>query len=510
MISCLLLLTLVGSASCEVMKLTTHNFSLTKKDNDFLLVFFHGEDCNYCDKVLGILRSIEEDFAETHPLLRYAYINLDDNETVKENEEVLSYPELRFYFHGEVFAMYIEAIDEKKIKSFINDHMEEPKPAKLIKGERDYQLFRNTQKAIYFGLPEVTDAFQLFCDNISRIFPDIPVFWAETHGRFDSRIVYDEDEKYFYHFKFKRNYDLGDKELTARDGFKTGALVPFIMKLTKPTVQILNGSVLNNILNDGIKAIVLFDRTLSSPLANRFEIAALKANFTAIFAKATVEESNAQILAKTLGLEESEFPAIRAVESKNGKYIKYKMEKELNQKNINNFFYDFGISDLKPYYKSGKYENNFGRDFHRYNRKQLMKVLDQGKKDLFVAYIGKWCPDCSGIQTVFADTIKKIVYNKDSIIFALVDVDENDVETQLKQQLPSVQLYRRLRSKQPLLFDKKLSVDGILDYLEDKLGKEFRGEVEEEEDIEADEEDSAEEVDEMAEFNQEFKEEQDL
>ena len=474
--------------SKEVLKLTTKNFKTTKNSSEYLLVLFHETECPYCKEVISHLTELNTETAEKYPSLKFATLNVEENETIEEEEDIQKSPELRLYLNGDVFAFYVDSINKQKVTEFIEDILDEQKTAKIIKTEKDYQNFKNTDFAIYFGLPEITELNIIYVNNIARIFPDVPVFWAETHGKFDGRIIADEDEKFFYHFKFKRNFDDGDKSFNAREGLRTSAIIRAIRQFQVPTIQTLTPTLLRNIINEGIDAVVLFDRTLSGPLINKFEIAALKANYSAIFIKTTIDDSNAQILAKVLGVEEADFPVLRCIRTVAGKQQKYKFEGDFSQKNINNFIYDFGKKQLEEYFKSGKYVNNFDKEFHKYNRKQFAKVLDKGSKDVFVGFIGKWCPDCGGVQTVLVDLNKKITVNRDTIILASIDTDENDIDSVLSQQLPAIQLYKRLHSKKPILYKDKFTAENIIKFLEKELGRKFAREDDAEDEEQFDEE----------------------
>lgn len=468
----------------QILKLHSKNFKTTKNSIDYLIVLMHETECSFCKNVIDIFVQLIPEYAEKYPNLRFATVDVEENETVKEVENVQSIPELRLYLNGDIFALYTDSFDKKKFDSYVQDILDETKTAKLIKTEKDYQIFKNTEIAVFFGLPEVTERNTLYCNNIARMFPSLPIFWAETHGKFDSRIVNDEDEEFLYHFKFKRTLDDGDKEFKVKEGFDSAGIVHWIMKLQKPTVQTMNPKLLSAIMNEGVRGMIIYDRTLSSPLINRFELGALKANYSAIFVKATLDDSNAQVLAKVLGIEEGEFPVLRAIQAVDGRYKKYKFEGEFTQKNINNFIYDFGENQLEEYYKSGKYVNNFGKEFSRFNRKQFNKVINQGQKDVFVGYIGKWCPDCSGVQTVLVDVNKKMKLNRETVILAIIDTDENDIEGVLKQQLPSIQLYKRRQARNPILFTDKFTAENVIKFLEKELDRKFAGEDEDEEEEE--------------------------
>jgi thioredoxin-like negative regulator of GroEL len=456
-----------------LLKLTTKTFQNVRETSPYLLVFFHENECTYCEKMLKILEDLRVEFAEKHPTVRFATVDVEDNETVKEDEGIIKTPELRLYMDGDTFALYIDAMAKEKISAWIDRLFEEDATARQIKTERDYQTYKTTPVSAFFSVPEITERNRKYVNNLARIFPKVPFFWAETHSKFDDRIVPDEEERYFFHFKFKRNFDDGDKEYKAVEGFRPESIIRLLNRLSKPAVEPLTGETLNNILSEGLRAVVVFDRTLNTPLMNRFEFAALKSNDTCVFIKSTIDDSNAQILARKLGVEEAEFPAMRAMVTENGQLKKYKFDGEFTQRKIFNFLYDFEHNDLKEYQKSGKYVNNYGREFHKYNRNQFLKVIGKGKVDVFVGFIGKWCPDCGAVQTVLVDINKKMTKDRDSIVLAEVDTDENDIDSVLKSQLPSIQLYKKNQPKMPILYEGKFSADAVIRWLEKELGRRF-------------------------------------
>ena len=169
--------------------------------------------------------------------------------------------------------------------------------------------------------------------------------------------------------------------------------------------------------------------------------------------------------AEYLGLKEKDLPSVVIIETK-GTLKKYKLENEINEKNIINFIYNWENKNHKPYYKSSlEPKNNNGIITEIVGNTFKNKVLDINN-DIIVLFYTKNCAHCKTILPVYENVAKKIKELNKDILFGKINMNDNEVEYEDILSFPCIKLYKGIqKDRKAIAYNGDRSFDDLINFI---------------------------------------------
>ena len=181
---------------------------------------------------------------------------------------------------------------------------------------------------------------------------------------------------------------------------------------------------------------------------------------------ANIKEKISAKFAEYLGIKEYNLPSVLLIESK-GDIKKYKMESDISEKNIMKFIYDWDNKNLKIYYKSAKEpKNNNGPIIELVGNNFYDKVMDNNN-DIVVLFYTNNCMHCKILFPKYQKLAKKIKEKNNKIIFAKINMAENEIETEEIISFPCIKLYpgNNKNRNSSLIYEGDRSINDMINFI---------------------------------------------
>lgn len=439
------------SLNCSTEPILTHNgvlildasnYKLIKKETKNLFVLYHKTDCEYCDYLKTVLAEVKSELSSEFPDVKYALFNTDLSVELKVEEEIQEWPVAKFFSEGYLFNYFRARLSKDNIKVFIQKILKNTKKATALVDDKSFVKFNNLDFAIALCFPELTQTEVDFAQTLQNLFPEIPIFFLEFNSKFDKLIFPNENAYKKYRMIFKRDFDEGDKSFAGKKLFEPNDITGAIWKLKHPKVQVLDGQASDDIFSGTFPALILFDNDLKSQNVKILSDTLNEKSIQGLRLKSKGTEPNAATIMNYLGVKKSDFPCLRIIQFYKGKMSKYKLEGEIEQKNIEGFLSNYKANKLTSYIKNTPTETKKGSKIFDFSRDQYYKYSKKNDVVFVVGLIAQWCHGCNEIHSLFEKT-REILTDKKAFVFATVNLDFNDIDEVEESQAPVIQIFKQ-------------------------------------------------------------------
>ena len=437
----------------NILVLTDKTFDKAIQKYNYLLVLFHLPYNPQCKKLLFELEKANNELSKENIFISKIDVSKENNISTKYN--INQYPALLFFIKGEK----IEYTGGGKSTGII--HWVLNKIGKNI-------IKLNTVEEIEKFRKE-NDIILVYYGNDSN---DIKEFTnaAKHNEEYSFAIVESEKliEKYSQKGKVAlyKNYEnkiveiINVEEQNINDLILTHA-ISYFMEFDEKAAQL--------ILGKSYPALILYANKKSNSwneYAKLMKYISIKIKGRLLCIIANIKEKISAKFAEYLGIKEYNLPSVLLIESK-GDIKKYKMESDISEKNIMKFIYDWDNKNLKIYYKSAKEpKNNNGPIIELVGNNFYDKVMDNNN-DIVVLFYTNNCMHCKILFPKYQKLSKKIKEKNNKIIFAKINMAENEIENEEIISFPCIKLYpgNNKNRNSSLIYEGDRSINDMINFI---------------------------------------------
>lgn len=412
------------------------------QNSKFAFVIFHGHDCGYCDYLRELLAELSAETASQYPELKFALINAEAHEEARTRHSIQQYPVAKLFSGDTLFRFFIQRLSKEQIRAFIDEILSKKATATEIATDKAFVKFNNLDYAVALSFAFVSPTERAYAQSLQNLFPTIPVHFMAYGSKWDKLLFKDKSEDQKYRIYFKRDFDDGDKTFARSTIFDSEDIAATFSRIKDPKVQFLSRQLSDDIFSGLRPGLVIFDKDLNSSRVSLLTKVLLDTPFHGIAIKTNGTDDLALPLVTNLGVAEEDYPALRIIGVGEGKVNKFKYLGQWVEAEIKDFLAEFKDSKLTPYKKSAKAVKNVDGHVHIWNREEYTEAVEDQDNVVVVGLTAKYCIGCSGLKDTLEEA-RKLVKDKKSFVFGIVDLDYNDIDGVELTQAPVIQIVKR-------------------------------------------------------------------
>ena len=442
----------------DVIVLTDSTFDKAIQKYEYLMVYFYAPWCIRCNK-------FHPEYDEAASILRKENLFLAKvDATVEKNLDkrfgLKGYPIVKLFIKGKE----IDYDKERKAKDVVNWMRRKTNGQSIINlnTSEEIEKFKNDNKVvlIYFG------------NNKKDIEEYIKVSRKDDEYQFG--IVESENLINKYTKKdtiiLYKKYDEKERELKE---INEKNIEEFINKYSSPKFMKFGEEAANIIFNKNQSAIILFANdkfnkwdeynTLMKNISD-------KINYKLKVIISDIKDLMSQKLAEYLNIKENDLPVIRIVDTKGEYTKKYKMNKDINEKNILEFINDWENKKIKSYVKSTEIPKENNGDVFIVVGDTFEEEVIKNNKDIVVLFYSPWCYHCKALLPKYEEVAKILKQKNKNLILTKINAIDNEVESIDNYDFPQIKLYPgNKKDNPPIDYNGDKSVDDIIKFIKNNV-----------------------------------------
>ena len=439
----------------DVIVLTDSTFDKAVEKYEYLLVYFYAPWCIRCNKFHPEYEKAA--FVLRKENLFLAKVDATVEKKLDKRFQLTGFPVVKLFIKGKE----IEYNKKRKSADLINWMRRKTNgPATLnLDTKEDIEKFRNENDVvlIYYG------------DNKLEIEEYIKV--ARKNDDFQFGVVKSNDLIKKYSKKstiiLYKKYDEKERELK---DIKEKNIEEFINKYSSPKLMKFDEKAANMIFEKNQSALILFTDEKSKKWADYEKLMKKisdKLNYKLKIIITDIKDVLSAKLAETIGLKENNLPAIRIID-KTGKYTKkYKMEEDINEKNILKFVDNWENKKIKSYVKSGEIPKDNNEDVFIIVGNTFEKEVLNNKKDVMVLLYSPLCYHCKALLPKYEKVAKRLKDKNKNLLLTKINAIENEIESIDDYGFPKIKFYPgNKKDKPPIDYNGDKSVEDIIKFIQ--------------------------------------------
>ena len=438
----------------DVIVLTDSTFDKAIEKYEYLLVYFYAPWCIRCNK-------FHPEYEKAASVLRKENLFLAKVDATVEKKldkrfQLTGFPVVKLFIKGKE----IEYNKERKSLDLINwmrrkttgpatHNLETNDDIDNFKKENDVVL-------IYYG------------DNKLEIEEYIKV--ARKSDEYEFGIVKSNDLINKYSKKgtivLYKKYDEKKRELKE---IKEKNIEDFINKYSSPKLMKFDEKAANMIFDKNQSALILFADEKSKKWAEYEQLMKKisdKLNYKLKIIITDIKDVLSAKLSEKLTVKENNLPTIRIIDT-TGQYIKkYKMEEDLNEKNILKFVDNWENKKIKSYVKSEEIPKDNNGDVFIIVGNTFEKEVINNKKDVMVLFYSPWCYHCKALLPKYEEVAKTLKDKNTNLLLTKINAIENEIESIDDYGFPKIKFYPgNKKDKRPIDYNGDKSVEDIIKFI---------------------------------------------
>ena len=439
----------------DVIVLTDSTFDKAVEKYEYLLVYFYAPWCIRCNK-------FHPEYEKAASVLRKENLFLAKVDATVEKKldkrfQLTGFPVVKLFIKGKE----IEYNKERKSANLINWMRRKTNgPATLnLDTKEDIEKFRNENDVvlIYYG------------DNKLEIEEYIKV--ARKNDDFQFGVVKSNDLIKKYSKKstivLYKKYDEKERELK---DIKEKNIEEFINKYSSPKLMKFDEKAANMIFEKNQSALILFTDEKSKKWADYEKLMKKisdKLNYKLKIIITDIKDVLSAKLSEKLTVKENNLPTIRIIDT-TGQYIKkYKMEEDLNEKNILKFVDNWENKKIKSYVKSGEIPKDNNEDVFIIVGNTFEKEVLNNKKDVMVLLYSPLCYHCKALLPEYEKVAKRLKDKNKNLLLTKINAIENEIESIDDYGFPKIKFYPgNKKDKPPIDYNGDKSVEDIIKFIQ--------------------------------------------
>ncbi len=442
----------------DVIVLTDSTFDKAIQKYEYLMVYFYAPWCIRCNK-------FHPEYDEAASILRKENLFLAKVDATVEKKldtrfGLKGYPIIKLFIKGKE----IDYDKERKAKDVVNWMRRKTNGKSIINlnTSEEIEKFKNDNKVvlIYFG------------NNKKDIEEYIKVSRKDDEYQFG--IVESENLINKYTKKdtiiLYKKYDEKERELKE---INEKNIEEFINKYSSPKFMKFGEEAANIIFNKNQSAIILFanDKFNKWDEYNKLmKNISDKINYKLKVIISDIKDLMSQKLAEYLNIKENDLPVIRIVDTKGEYTKKYKMNKDINEKNILEFINDWENKKIKSYVKSTEIPKENNGDVFIVVGDTFEEEVIKNNKDIVVLFYSPWCYHCKALLPKYEEVAKILKPKNKNLILTKINAIDNEVESIDNYDFPQIKLYPgNKKDNPPIDYNGDKSVDDIIKFIKNNV-----------------------------------------
>ena len=438
----------------DVIVLTDSTFDKAIEKYEYLLVYFYAPWCIRCNK-------FHPEYEKAASVLRKENLFLAKVDATVEKKldkrfQLTGFPVVKLFINGKE----IEYNKERKSLDLINwmrrkttgpatHNLETNDDIDNFKKENDVVL-------IYYGV------------NKLEIEEYIKV--ARKSDEYEFGIVKSNDLINKYSKKgtivLYKKYDEKKRELKE---IKEKNIEEFINKYSSPKLMKFDEKAANMIFDKNQSALVLFADEKSKKWEEYEQLMkkiSERLNYKLKIIITDIKDVLSAKLSEKLSVKENNLPTIRIIDT-TGRYIKkYKMEEDINEKNILKFVDNWENKKVKSYVKSEEIPKDNNEDVFVIVGNTFEKEVINNKKDVMVLFYSPWCYHCKALLPKYEEVAKKLKDKNKNLLLTKINAIENEIESIDDYGFPKIKFYPgNKKDKRPIDYNGDKSVEDIIKFI---------------------------------------------
>lgn len=445
-----------GVAGSEFTELSSVRFDKFRRSHPVSLILFYEPGCTLCPQIFSILSAVKRKFEVELPELSIATVDLTQNQVLRKSQKISRSPAVRLYLTPEVFVPYVNATTEERFVQFIERHALSKAMAQEVESEDAYKELWEAKVAVYLGVQDLSQRTREAIDAFQRAFLEVPIFYAQKGSSFDHKIRSDvaskagnlknkETDKNLV--LFRRSFDEGDLAYEVGDPIDWVNLAYMMVTGQYPRVRPLDLEVSDLITKQFIPTVIMFDNSTDTSVVQEFEEVARESQGGVLFAKSDLNMPNARTFAGMFEKNAEKMPILGGFRVREKRLLKFKLTKKPTKESMREFIQGFAADTLSPFFKNGPRKGREKGKIWQINREQHMSLRHEPDSNLVIGYVAKWCSYCHEVKKMFEEALKLIKREKDRFQFAILDLDENDVDDVDQSKIPVIRVWGRSDSE---------------------------------------------------------------
>ena len=444
----------------NILILTDKTFDKAVQKYDYLLVLFYLPFNPQCKKFLSELEKSSNILLKEKIFSSKIDVNTEKNITKKY--DINEVPRVFFFIKGEKIE-YKGSIKSKGIIDWVLNKIEK-KILKLNSAEEIEKLKReNDVILIYFG------------NNVK----DISEFTKASKENDEYPFAIVENEKLIKKYSQKGKVTLYKnsenkiveiidiKEQNINDLINIHA-ISYFMEFDEKSAE--------TILGQSNSALILYhNKKLSSWKGYEKLMKYISINIRGklLCVMANIKDKISAKFAEYLGIKEYNLPSLLIIETK-GYLKKYKMEYEINEKNIFQFISDWENGKTQLYYKSAK-EPKYNKDnnINEIVGSNFKDKVINNDDDVLVLFYTPNCLHCKVLFPKYEIIAKNIKEKNNKIIFFKINMAENEVENEEILSFPCIKLYpgnNNVKKEKGIEYLGDRSIEDMIKFIKNNVG----------------------------------------
>ena len=438
----------------DVIVLTDSTFDKAIEQYEYLLVYFYAPWCIRCNK-------FHPEYEKAASVLRKENLFLAKVDATVEKKldkrfQLTGFPVVKLFIKGKE----IEYNKERKSLDLINwMRRKTTGPAtQNLETNDDIDNFKkeNDVVLIYYG------------DNKLDIEEYIKA--ARKNDEYQFGVVKSNDLINKYSKKgtivLYKKYDEKKRELKE---IKEKNIEDFINKYSSPKLMKFDEKAANMIFDKNQSALILFADEKSKKWAEYEQLMKKisdKLNYKLKIIITDIKDVLSAKLSEKLTVKENNLPTIRIIDT-TGQYIKkYKMEEDINEKNILKFVDNWENKKIKSYVKSEDIPKDNNGDVFIIVGNTFEKEVINNKKDVMVLFYSPWCYHCKALLPKYEEVAKTLKNKNTNLLLTKINAIENEIESIDDYGFPKIKFYPgNKKDKPPIDYNGDKSVEDIIKFI---------------------------------------------
>ena len=438
----------------DVIVLTDSTFDKAIEQYEYLLVYFYAPWCIRCNK-------FHPEYEKAASVLRKENLFLAKVDATVEKKldkrfQLTGFPVVKLFIKGKE----IEYNKERKSLDLINwMRRKTTGPAtQNLETNDDIDNFKkeNDVVLIYYG------------DNKLDIEEYIKA--ARKNDEYQFGVVKSNDLINKYSKKgtivLYKKYDEKKRELKE---IKEKNIEDFINKYSSPKLMKFDEKAANMIFDKNQSALILFADEKSKKWGEYEQLMKKisdKLNYKLKIIITDIKDVLSAKLSEKLTVKENNLPTIRIIDT-TGQYIKkYKMEEDINEKNILKFVENWENKKIKSYVKSEEIPKDNNGDVFIIVGNTFEKEVINNKKDIMVLFYSPWCYHCKALLPKYEEVAKTLKDKNKNLLLTKINAIENEIESIDDYGFPKIKFYPgNKKDKPPIDYNGDKSVEDIIKFI---------------------------------------------
>ena len=184
---------------------------------------------------------------------------------------------------------------------------------------------------------------------------------------------------------------------------------------------------------------------------------------------ADIDEGMSVRLAEYCGAKDKDIPIAYILEPITQNPIKYRLQEKITEESLNKFISLWENKKIKPFMKTEPEIDNTDSEVFSLVGTNYKKYVIDNDKDIMIYFYAPWCEKCKNFYPKYERLARKLNIKNKDLIFAKMDVTENDIEYFAVNKYPTIKFYPgNKKDVEPINISNKLNIVEMLDIIKQK------------------------------------------